>query len=72
MNAASTSETAIIERLRGIGISKSYAHELANRKRKPSDVLAIRIFRETGLKLGPIEHAADDDIDALARLRGVQ
>jgi hypothetical protein len=72
MNTSPSDARELAERLRGIGISESYASQLANRKRKPSDPLAIRIFRETGLKLGAIEHADDADIDALARLRGVQ
>ena len=37
------------KRLRGIGISRPYAHQLANRQRTPSLRLARRIERELGI-----------------------
>lgn len=70
MAVASNTERAVAERLRSIGISESYASQLARNIRKPSQPLAIRIFRQTGLKLGPIARATDEDIEALERLVG--
>lgn len=60
----------LAERLRGLGISESYASLLARNKRPPSKPLAIHIYREIGVKLGPIAEATDDDIDALERIVG--
>lgn len=69
----SSERSALAKRLRAAAdISESYASLLAGGDRTPSDKLAIRIWRETGIKLGRIKDAADSDIEALARLRGVQ
>lgn len=62
----------LAERLRGIGISKSYASQIANGRRKPSDEMAIRIWRQAGIKLGPIQSASDEEIEVLAKVRGLQ
>lgn len=64
------SDKGLAVRLREAGISESYASLIANGHRQPSKPLAIHIFRETGLKLGPIASATDDDIDALERVVG--
>lgn len=65
------SEVATVaDRLKSAGISESYASLIANGHRKPSQPLAIDIYRKTGLKLGPIADATDADIDALERLVG--
>jgi transcriptional regulator with XRE-family HTH domain len=58
----------LAERLRGIGISESYASQLANGRRPPSLRLAIRIYRELGIKLGPLAHATAAEIAALERV----
>lgn len=68
MEAAS--EKGLAGKLREAGISESYASLLARGERNPSKPLAIHIFRETGVKLGAIANASDDDIDALERLVG--
>lgn len=50
-----------------VGCDKSYlSHVLAGRKSLYRPV-AIRIFREFGVKLGPIAEASDDEIAALER-----
>lgn len=59
---------AIAEKLRAIGISESYASQLSRSVRSPSQALAIRIFRETGIKLGPIAGASKAEIEALDRM----
>lgn len=70
MDASVKSPGSVAERLRGAGISESYASLIANGRRAPSQPLAIEIFRKTGMKLGPIASASDDDIDVLERLVG--
>jgi hypothetical protein len=62
----------LARKLREIGISESYASLIANGRRKPSDRMAIRIWREAGIKLGPIEAASDEEIEVLAKVRGLQ
>lgn len=61
---------AVAEALCSIKVSRSYASQLSRAKRRPSQKLAIRIFRETGMKLGPIETATDEQIKALAEIIG--
>ena len=67
MEAASpTSELA--EKLRSIGISESYASQIANEKRAPSMPLALKINRALGVKLGPLVGVSDADIPVLERV----
>lgn len=54
-------------RLREIGISRSYACQIASGARKPSPALASRIWRETGLKFGPIQRLADETANAFSQ-----
>ena len=68
MQTASPIEIA--ERLRAAGVSASYASQLSRSVRKPSQRLAVRIYRETGVKLGPIASATDEEIAALESLLG--
>lgn len=65
---ASIDRRGVAERLRAMGISESYASQLANAKRKPSQPLALRIYRETKIKLGPIAAATDAEIAMLEGL----
>lgn len=69
---SSTEALELARKLREVGISESYASLIANGRRKPSDRLAIRIWREAGIKLGPIASATDDEIEVLAKVRGLQ
>jgi hypothetical protein len=45
-----------------------YASQLLSGKRRPSDEVAARIWRETGVKLGRLENMSDADAEAFARL----
>lgn len=68
MQKATPEQKAAAESLRAIGISESYASQLARAKRTPSQSLALDIFRKTGLKLGPIAQATDAEISVLERV----
>ena len=50
-----------------IGISKSWYYSIKGRHRPPSMGLALRIYDQLGLKLGPIEGLAPDDINAMRK-----
>lgn len=50
------------------GISVPYASQLLSGVRDPSRSLALRIFRATGRKLGPIANATDAQIEVLEAL----
>lgn len=65
---APTEASLLAKRIRQAGVSEGYSHDLARGNRRPSLSLAIRIFRTTGLKLGPIANAADTDIEVLERV----
>ncbi len=51
-----------------VGISVPYASQLLSGRRVPSRALAVRIWRGTGQKLGPLTHIEDADIEALERI----
>jgi transcriptional regulator with XRE-family HTH domain len=51
-----------------VGISISYASEILTGTRQPSQRLAVRIFRATGRKFGPIIGLSDADIAAIDRI----
>lgn len=59
---------------KAVGISVPYASQLLNdnpaERRTPSHALAIRIFRATGHRLGPIADASDAEIAILERFQG--
>lgn len=54
-----------------VGISVPYASQILTTARTPARPLALRIYREFGLKLGPIAHLSDEDIETLARIEGL-
>lgn len=62
--------TDLAKKLTGIGISESYASQLANSppRRKPSLGLALKIYHKLGVKMGPLVGAMADEIPALERL----
>lgn len=57
----------LVAQLRGIGVSSPYASQIAGGTRKPSLPLALRIWRELGVKLGPIDGKTEDEIETLER-----
>jgi transcriptional regulator with XRE-family HTH domain len=65
--------TDLAERLVGIGISQSYASQLANSppRRKPSLKLALEIHEKLGVKLGPLQDVSPKDIPALKKYAGL-
>lgn len=70
-----TSQTGTLKQLVTDGVlSQPYASQITTGKRSPSQKLAIKIYRRTGLKLGPIAHASDAEIDTLEKVakRGPQ
>lgn len=52
------------------GISKGYASDLLAGNKKPTAPMAVRIFRATGVKLGPCADLSDAEIDVLERAHG--
>lgn len=65
--SASLTPTSLAEAL---GISQPYASQILSNKRPPRTSLAIRIFRATGHKLGPIAGATEEEIGLLERFQG--
>lgn len=53
---------------RRMGVDKSYLNHILADRKKLSRPLAIKIYRETGHKLGPIVGLPDTDIEVLERL----
>lgn len=59
-----------IKALRNIGVNRSYAWQICHGRRVPSQVLAVRIYRETGLRFGPVLGLTDEQIDVLETIHG--
>ncbi len=53
-----------------INCSQPYASQVLSGARPPRTPLAIRIWRATGHKLGPIANATDEEIGVLERFQG--
>lgn len=51
-----------------LGVTRSYISFIRTEARSPSLALALRIFRELGLKLGPLVGASKAEIAALSRV----
>lgn len=68
MEEPKSPELALAAKLREIGISKSYASQIANGRRPPSVPLALDIHEKLELKLGPLAGLQDDEIALLARM----
>lgn len=52
------------------GMSLPYASQVLSGKRPPKTPIAIRIWKATGHKLGPIANATDEEIAVLERFQG--
>jgi transcriptional regulator with XRE-family HTH domain len=66
-----TDPKALAAQLRSIGVSQSYASEIAHGQRAPSLKLALRIYDQLGIRLGPIADKEKRDIDTLRRARSM-
>lgn len=64
---AATSPTCLAT---AVGIGKAHASSILSGKRIPSPRVAVRVFRVTGLKLGPIANLTDDEIALLEKMHG--
>ena len=61
--------TTLYHRLKTLGVSAPYASQIARGTRAPGLILAIRIWRATGLKLGPIAGASRAAIARLEHMK---
>lgn len=66
----STQEPSVALRLLELGVPNGYAYDIANGKRKGSLALALRIFRESGLKVGRLTGLNDNEIAVLEKMQG--
>lgn len=63
------SESSPLKQLMDCGlVSQPYASQIASGSRAPSVKLAIKIYRATGLKFGPIENANPRQITAMEQV----
>lgn len=53
---------------KALGCDKSYLNRACTGSRPLGRALAIRIYRQTGHRVGPIEGASDAEIDMMERL----
>lgn len=58
---------SLAQRLMAAGVHKSHAYQLAQ---KSSPRVALRIFKRTGIRIGPLEQATDEEIKVLERIEG--
>jgi len=63
------SKIRLYRTLQALGLSRSYASQLARGARVPGLPLAIRIWRQTGEKLGPVAGLTRAEIARLEHLR---
>jgi hypothetical protein len=61
---------SLAQRLQRAGVKKSHAYMIAWGKREPSLPLALKIERESGLKLGPLANVTDEQIAVLREMHG--
>jgi hypothetical protein len=55
---------------KAVGISVPYASQLLSGRKVPPMKMAVDVFRATGVKLGPLSGASDDEIEVIARFQG--
>lgn len=53
-----------------LGISIPYAYALLKGDRRWTQALALAAYRKTGVKVGPIENATEEQIAALEQILG--
>lgn len=57
----------LYKQLRDLGISRSYASQIANGHRTPSLALSLRLHERFGVKVGPMVDKTDSEIRTLRR-----
>lgn len=57
-----------VQTLMASGLSKSFAYHVVNRKRAISPALALWLFENDGLKVGPLDGKTPSEIRMLRRL----
>jgi len=63
-----SNSTPLLKKLVALGVSQPYASQISRGVRTPSLRLAIRIYRELGVKLGPIAGASSAEIRTLEKV----
>jgi transcriptional regulator with XRE-family HTH domain len=66
--AAPLAPRIVAAKLRDIGVSAPYASQLAHGKREPGIDLAVKIHESTGLRLGLLALANDEEVFVVTRL----
>lgn len=66
--ATEPAPSEVAARLREIGVSGPYASQIANKRREPPLRLAVTISKKTGLRLGLLEGASDEEVEVVTRL----
>lgn len=59
---------SLAKTLIGAGVKRSHAYMIAKGDRDPSLGLALQIYNQTKLQLGPLEGASKREIDTLAEV----
>jgi len=65
LDANDVSKAAFARRME---CSDVHIHRICNDDPRVSPDLAVRIFRETGVRIGPLRNATEDDAEAVARV----
>jgi hypothetical protein len=62
-------DTSFAKQLQDSGVARGgYAYDIANGRRVPNQRLALRIYRATGRKIGPIADLSDETIAVLEQV----
>jgi len=69
---AAAKQPSVAKQIMEVGVGRSLAYMLANGSRAPGLGLAVRIYRATGHKLGPLKDATPAQIKALGSLPAIQ
>lgn len=65
------SASPVYDELRGLGVSKPYASQVASGRRKPSLNLALRLYKKCGTKIGPLKNKTNAEIRTLELAHGL-
>lgn len=64
--------TTKAEFARRVECSDVHIHRICNDDPRVSPDLAVRIFKETGVRIGPLRNASESDAQAVARVLGTE